>query len=441
MKVRTFHSLSVLALLTVVSGFTLACSMVTRLFERGGATPYKAVTAGLIAYTGTDGNIYTIDRDGKNQKAITQDAILGPGGIRRIYNYPTWAPDGIHLAFAEVDATVTPSPQASLLSMDVKVGKPVVTFSSNSYIPFYLFWSPDNKKISFLSTDITGGDLEMYIATADGSESHLVGTGQPFYWDWSPKGDEIIIHTGGATTDNPAAHLAFNTMYKPYNSVDIDLRPSLFQAPAWSPQGELIALAVDTDAGEALVLKERGSGKSHTLVSVVGPVAFAWSPDGRRLAYMVSSQDGSGQAYNNLYIIDPSQPKETKLVATAAIVGFFWSPDGRQLAIFEPVFPSPGGASFDMVQQPPTDYVDLKVIDLDTGNTRHLTTFTPTNSFLNLLPFFDQYHRSLTLWSPDSRKLVIAAVDGPDPGIYVIDTVSGDKTRVASGDLAVWSWK
>ena len=81
------------------------------------------------------------------------------------------------------------------------------------------------------------------------------------------------------------------------------------------------------------------------------------------------------------------------------------------------------------------------MIDLDTGKARHLTTFTPTGSFLNLLPFFDQYHRSMTLWSPDSRKMVIAANDKQGPGIYVIDTQTGTSTRIASGDLASWSRK
>ncbi len=441
MKAKAVPSLSVLALLTVVSGVTLACAMATRLFERGGSSTSQAVTAGLIAYTGTDGNIYTIDREGSNQKAITQDASLKPGGSARIYEYPTWAPDGVHLAFVEFSATDPSAPLARLLSASIEGGEPVETFSSSSDFPFYLYWSPDSKKISFLSSEIAGGSLTLHFAAADGSESHLVGTGQPFYWDWSPDGDEIVIHTGGAAADNPAARLAFHSMNKPYRSLEVDLLPSTFQAPAWSPKGKVIALAVETDAGEALVLHDRGSGKPRTLTAIVGPVAFAWSPDGSRLAYTVPAQDGSSQVNSDLFIMDPSRPKEAKLLATATIAGFFWSPDGRQLAIFEPVSTGPGGVSFDLVQQPSTLNLDLQVIDLDTGDARHLTTFIPSESFLNLLPYFDQYHRSMTLWSPDSRKMVIAADNGQGAGIYVIDTLAGTSTRIASGDLAFWSWK
>jgi TolB protein len=328
-----------------------------------------------------------------------------------------------------------------LLSVSVEGGELVETFSSESEFPFYLYWSPDSKKISFLSSGMAPDGLALHFAAADGSESRLMGTGQPFYWDWSPNGEEIIIHTGGAAADNPAARLAFLTMNKPYSSLEVDLLPSIFQAPAWSPKDQVIALAVETDAGLALVLQERGGGKPRTLATVDGPVAFAWSPDGSRLAYTVPAQDGSSQTANDLFIVDPARPEEKKLLATATIAGFFWSPDGQQLAIFEPTSTSPGGASFALAQQIATLSLNLQVIDLDTGEARFLTTFTPTESFLNLLPYFDQYHRSITLWSPDSQEMVIAASDGQEPGIYVIDTVAGTSTRITDGNLAFWSWK
>jgi hypothetical protein len=68
--------------------------------------------------------------------------------------------------------------------------------------------------------------------------------------------------------------------------------------------------------------------------------------------------------------------------------------------------------------------------------------FTPTDSFLNIFPFYDQYQRSITIWSPDSREIVIAGSQGQEnPGIYVIDALEGGSARIADGDLAFWSWK
>ena len=81
------------------------------------------------------------------------------------------------------------------------------------------------------------------------------------------------------------------------------------------------------------------------------------------------------------------------------------------------------------------------VADIATGQTRALTTFIPSDAFANLIPFFDQYARSLRVWSPDSRSLVYGVDEGPQSdGIYVVDVAPGATLRrIASGALGVWS--
>jgi hypothetical protein len=46
------------------------------------------------------------------------------------------------------------------------------------------------------------------------------------------------------------------------------------------------------------------------------------------------------------------------------------------------------------------------VYRVDTEELETLISFTPTSDFLQTVPFFDQYHLSLTFWSPDSRYFV-----------------------------------
>ena len=444
MKAKLIHSLAVLAILLVVSGATLACSLATRLFEGDDSPASRPTTDGLIVYAGMDGNIYTIDRVGGDQTAITDDASLNfsPGETGRIYQYPTWAPDGDHLAFVELSASGQSDLRARLLSVSVGSGETVETFSSDVYLPFYLYWSPDSRNISFLSNGTGEGELVLHLAAADGSGSHIAGTGQPYYWDWSPEEDEICIHTGGAAADNPEARLAFMPMDEPFRSREIGLQPASFQAPAWSPDGETIALAVKTETGEALVFQERLSGKPRTIAEIDGAVAFAWSPDGGQLAYMASPPEGSETASKELYVVQPSRAEEKRLLASGLIVGFFWSPDGQHLAILKPALPGQGDNSLIAFQQPSHINLALQLIEVESGEVRQLITFAPTDSFLNLLPFYDQYQRSMTLWSPDSREMVVAALDEQDqPGIYVIDARGGGSKRIADGDLAFWSWK
>jgi hypothetical protein len=87
--------------------------------------------------------------------------------------------------------------------------------------------------------------------------------------------------------------------------------------------------------------------------------------------------------------------------------------------------------------------LELHVLDVQTGNSQRLIKFTPTEDFLSILPFFDQYQRSATVWSPDSNNLVISALDQDgEHGIYAIEiSENSEARRLASGRLALWSWK
>lgn len=441
MRTKSNKSLTILIAILMVISNTIACSLPSRLFERVSSPSSRADISDLIVFVGTDGNIYTIDREGRKQKAITQDADPdpAPGETGRVYQYPTWAPDGDQLVFVEYDNLGQDDLRARLLKVRMGEGAPVDIFTSDLYFPFYLFWSPDSQQISFLSNGSAAGELALHLAAADGSKNNLVETGQPFYWDWSPEENVIFIHTGGTAADNIAARLAFLAMDEPFQNQEVDLRPSAFQAPAWSPSGEVIALAVETNDGDALVLRERNSGEYQSIAAINGPAAFAWAPDGRHLAYTSPSQDRPNQ---DLYAIQPKRPDEKRLLTTAFIAAFFWSPDSSQLAIFKPTISDRGEDISDRGQQSAQVYLSLEVINVDTGDSRHLVTFAPSDSFLNLLPFFDQYQRSIRLWSPDSQKLVVSTIDEQgQPGIYVVDVLEGTSTRIASGDLAFWSWK
>jgi len=316
---------------------------------------------------------------------------------------------------------------------------PKELFSSEQYFPFYLFWSPNSQQVTFLSNAEGAGGLALHAVAADGSGSRLVETGQPFYWDWSPLVDEIFIHTGGSAAFNPEARLAYLAMDKPALSEEADLRPGAFQAPAWSPDGKLIALIVENDGRDSLITLERESGEQHTIAASVGLTAFSWSPDGSSLAYAAPASDG---IQRDLFLVHMDRPEENRLLSTGLITAFFWSPDSRQIAIFEPTLSRPGEDVSFKAQEAATIRLALEVLEVETGESHHLVTFAPSDSFLNLLPFFDQYQRSIQLWSPDSRIIVLATEDERDPaGIFTVDTLSGSFSRIASGDLAFWSWK
>ena len=55
-------------------------------------------------------------------------------------------------------------------------------------------------------------------------------------------------------------------------------------------------------------------------------------------------------------------------------------------------------------------YVRLMGCDAATGKTWLIARFPPSRGFFNVLPFFDQYQRSSTPWSPDSRFIGFTAI-------------------------------
>jgi Tol biopolymer transport system component len=199
---------------------------------------------------------------------------------------------------------------------------------------------------------------------------------------------------------------------------------------------------IQTEEGNALVLYQKSGGPAKTIANSNGIVTFAWSLDGNQMVYTVPAQSKSGPGFRDLYLVQPARSQEKKLLATEVILGFFWSPDGRYLAVFKPALDNQGIESISFSQQMQSNKLSLEVIDVNTGETRLLSTFRPTQSFLNVLPFYDQYHHSITIWSPDSREIVITGIDNQEaPGIYVVNAQDGNSKRIATGDLAFWSWK
>jgi len=400
---------------------------------------------GLIAYVGTDGNIYTVDQAGNKQTPLTADAATSETSQLR-YGFPTWSRDGKRLAFVGYNQSEEGT-QATLYTADRDGENQVEAFQSDSAAPFYLYWSPDSQSVTFLSTTPGGDSLKLDMVPAEGGEVKTLDAGQPYYWSWAPDSKSMLVHVNGASNLDPSARLAMLRVEETVTEQGMGFRPALFQAPEISPNGEqMLFAAEDEDGTPSLMLADRSGSGERVLTTFEGTVAFALSPDGDRLAYIRTEQPRLG-ALGNMTIVDLSGKGEPIEIEEEPVLAFFWAPDGEQIAYFVPSIirptPNPDAPSASGGEEDIQVVLNLFVANANSGQTRPVAGFRPTDEFLNILPYFDQYHRSATIWSPDSNNLVLSAYAGDGtPGVWVSPSDGNLEPRfLIEGLLGFWSWK
>lgn len=412
--------------------------------EQSPLLAYFESKEGRITYVGVDGNIYVNDQSGSNELQITTDARLPTQndneGSFRYYQFPTWARDSQQLAFVGLNATTQQTESAALYTTSLGDGSeaPTLTeiYNHTTRFPFYLYWSPDNENVTFLSS-AANSQMMLQLAAANGERTQVLDVGQPIYWSWAPDGQQLLMHINGATGLERLSFLAVGgTIVE--QGLAYGLAP--FQAPAWSPDGSHIVLGGETDTAEKGILLTDNEGRLQKMVEPLAEnqtAAFGWSPTSEQFAYILASNPDTGLI--GPLVVQNVGENGDRLTVDELVAAFFWAPDGNQLAYFVPQQPeqqSSGGESPPLV-------LSLRLLDVSSGSKTTLATFQPTPAFVNMIAFFDQYQQSATIWSPDSKNLVVSGFyQSPNPEILIVSTESNLQPRaISNGLMAYWSWR
>jgi len=189
----------------------------------------------------------------------------------------------------------------------------------------------------------------------------------------------------------------------PLEIVPLTAVPGFEHDPAFSPDGNQVAFALENADGRGIYTTIVGGEKTLRLTAGTD-YSPTWSPDGRRVAFYRDLGHGT-----SIYAVPALGGTEQRLytgLSSAWTTGLNWSPDGKVLALAD----SHGG----------TNHTWISLLSLADSSTRQLTF--PSGPEIDYSPAF----------SPDGSTVafVRGSLVGVVSDLYVIPTVGGVAKRL-----------
>jgi len=282
---------------------------------------------------------------------------------------PTASPTPTYTATSP-PPTSTPTPQQTgqiafasdrdgdfeIYVMDVETGE-IVQLTNTSRRDWFPSWSPDGSRIAYVSEPEGGGNRQIYVMNADGSNQQNLslversGDVIDFAPCWSPDGSRILFYSllgsnWELLTMNPDGT---NVMRLTQTNLDEKF-------PAWSPNGLQIAFeGTQNDHQDIFIMNADGSGEPVNLTGYPSlDTSPDWSPSGVQIAFEALLGE-----YEEIFVMNVDGSRLVNLTNhpnrdTAPD----WSSDGSQIA-----FASDRDGN-----------LEIYVMDANGGNVRRITT-------------------------------------------------------------------
>jgi Tol biopolymer transport system component len=207
-------------------------------------------------------------------------------------------------------------------------GKNEIRLTNNSSADIDPAWSPNGKKIVFISD--RDGDMEVFIMNADGMNltQLTINDALDHVPAWSNDGSKIVYASdNGGVFDIYVMNADGSSQVNITNTTDINEF-----TPAWSPTNDIIAFVsapghdLFSPEGEIYIMNADGSDRRRLTDNEYVDFDPNWDPSGLRIAF-AGYKDGIGDIF--IMNADGSQLRNLSISPNAQ--GPAWSPLGNQI--------------------------------------------------------------------------------------------------------------